>query len=71
MLKVGRVIGEGRGLGRYVVRMMEGIVREERRKVGIEGRGSERDEIVRRKVEVKMKEGKEASTCWFLVKSAH
>jgi len=33
---------------------VEGLVREERRKFGIEGKRSEREEVVRRKVEVKM-----------------
>ena len=71
MLRVARVVGEGRRVGRYIVKVVEGVVREERRKFGIEGRRGEREEVVRRKVDVKMKEGRESSTCWFLVKSAH
>jgi hypothetical protein len=71
MLKVARVVGESQRLGRYIVKIVEGLVREERRKFGKEGRRSEREEVVRRKVEEKMKEGRESSTCWFLVKSAH
>ena len=71
MLKVARVVGEGRRIGRYIVKVLEGVVREERRKHGIEGRMGEREEVVRRKVEVKMREGNQPSTCWFLVKSAH
>ena len=54
MLKVARVVGESQRLGRYIVKIVDGLVREERRKFGVEGRRSEREEVVRRKVDIKM-----------------
>lgn len=71
MLKVARVIGEKHILGRYIVKIMEVIVREERRKFGMDERSCERRQVLRWKVEEKMREGRDSSTCWFLVKSAH